>query len=141
MARNAIFQKKKPIAVGVQQALSLCGDVVGSLSPWSKTVLYGINSEKKTLKKNFFLKKRDVFSKIKSEILVEIWAEIFSKKKLFFLAMFKNEITTFKNFFFEKFRFFFAKNFQKIGHKILLGPVFSMIFFFSPASFLRRISR
>ena len=57
---------------------------------------HGINSEKKKIKNLFFWKKHDVFSKIKSEILVEIWAEIFFKKKLFFLAMFKNEITTFK---------------------------------------------
>ena len=107
----------------------------GSLSLWPKTVLYGINSEKKKLKKKFLKKKHDVFSKIKSEILVEIWAEIFSKKKLFFLAMFKNEITTFKKFFFEIFDFFLKFFFQKNGHNFFHGPIFFMKFFFKPCSF------
>ena len=87
------------------------------------------------------MKKHDVFSKIKSEILVEIWAEIFFKKKLFFLAMFKNEITTFKKKNLKIFRFFFKKKFQKIDHKNRLGPVFSKIFFFIQTSFLQRFSR
>ena len=60
-------------------------------------------------------------------------------KKLFFLAMFKNEITTFKKKFFLATNFFvpifFSKNFQKNVHKIWLGPVFFMNFFFQPTSF------
>ena len=48
-----------------------------------------------------------------------------SKKKLFFLAMFKNEITT---FFLS--RFFWKFFFQKNGHNFFDGPIFFMKFFF-----------
>ena len=64
----------------------------------------------------------------------------FSKKKLFFLAMFKNEITTFKkkifstkNFFF---RFFFKKKFSKMAVKSDWTHVFSWIFFSTDQFFL-----
>jgi len=61
--------------------------------------------------------------------------ENFSKKKLFFLAMFKNEITLLKIFFFENFRFFSEKYFQKNGHNFFFESVFFMKFFFQQCSF------
>jgi hypothetical protein len=69
------------------------------------------------------------------KIWVEIWAEKNFKKKLFFLAMFKNEITTFKIFFFWNFRFFLKFFFQKNGHNFFHGPIFFMKFFFQRFSF------
>ena len=61
--------------------------------------------------------------------------ENFSKKKLFFLAMFKNEITTFKKKKFSTkkffFRFFFKKKFSKMAVKSDWIHVFSWIFFFN----------
>ena len=61
--------------------------------------------------------------------------KIFQKKKLFFLAMFKNEITLLKKFFFENFQFFSEKYFQKNGHNFFFESVFDMNFFFQPCSF------
>ena len=59
----------------------------------------------------------------------KILPENFSKKKLFFLAMFKNEITTFKkNFIFSK-KFFFYIFFQKIFRKMAIK--FDWALFFS----------
>ena len=59
----------------------------------------------------------------------------FFKKKLFFLAMFKNEITTFKKKKFWNFRFFLKIFFQKTGHNFFHGPIFFMKFFFSSVYF------
>jgi len=38
--------------------------VAGSLSLWSKTVLWGVNSEKNFKTNDFFLKKHDAIAKI-----------------------------------------------------------------------------
>ena len=65
-------------------------------------------------------------------------SKIFSKKKLFFLAMFKNEITTFKKNFFLKNPDFFGNFFQKFRYKIRLGPTFFMNFFLNRPVFCDR---
>ena len=49
--------------------------------------------------------------------------------------MFKNEITLLKIFFFENFRFFSEKYFQKNGHNFFFEPIFFMNFFFSTVNF------
>ena len=61
-----------------------------------------------------------------------------SKKKLFFLAMFKNEITTLKKIYFWNFRFFWNFFFQKNVHNFFHGPIFSWIFFSTVYFFLTR---
>ena len=87
----------------------------------------------KTRKKNlkFFFRKFETAARPNTG--PEIWSKNpsskFFKKKLFFLAMFKNEITTFKKKNFEKFRFFFAKNFRKSVTKFFWDLFFQWFFF------------
>ena len=82
-----------------------------------KTFLWQYYMNEKKFRKNFSQNSSGQQNVTFSKFGSKSGPENFSKKKLFFLAMFKNEITLLKFYFFENFRFFSEKYFQKNGHR------------------------